>query len=657
MNNKRMGKNAERIQRFVYKKINKQLISVAGSALIVLGSYAIVPVQVLATETATEAETTLVQQSNATLPTIASSELSSETPPTTTNEEPAAQETSPTTTDDAKAQKETEPKPASEEKKSEETDQQADTAKTCAQPQPRANATDEGWEYENRGTYVEITDYKGDLLTITVPAKIDNLPVQINLGTVLKEKMVDVDEIEGVTKTFKIESAGEDETPVKLVGSFRELFAVPSGGGYFSNTTLTSVDFGNADCSEIEDMSYMFNDCNYLQKLDLSGWNVSRVQNMEGMFGHCRQLQDLNLSDWNTSQVQKMNGIFFNNVNLSNLTLSSDFEFKGDTGLRGLPDETSRWVKDDFAEMYDSTDAFIAAHNDLAETATNHTYKIETFSNPTAEGWCFEDKGTYMKITSYNGDPTHITVPAKIYGKPVEIDLGTVLKGKMANENEAVTQTFKIESSGEGETPVKLVGTFKALFARLSGGVYYFNTTLTSVDFGNADCSEIQDMSYMFSHCIQLRDLNVTGWNTSQVQDMTAMFDSCSELQNLDVSSWNTSQVQNMSRMFLVCSQLKELDVSGWKTSQVQDMSYMFTYCSKLQDLDLSSWNTSHVQDMSRMFASCKQLKVLDASGWDTSHVQDMSRMFDSCEQLKVLDASGWDTSHVQDMSRMFDSC
>ncbi|MBO0413546.1 hypothetical protein JZO81_21010, partial [Enterococcus hulanensis] len=158
MNNKRMGKNAERIQRFVYKKINKQLISVAGSVLIVLGSYAIVPVQVLATEIATEAETTQVQQSNTTLPTIASSELSSETPPTTANDEPAPQETPPSTTDDAKAPKETEPKSANEEKKSEETDQQADTAKTRAQAQPLADTNSEGWEYENRGTYVEITD-------------------------------------------------------------------------------------------------------------------------------------------------------------------------------------------------------------------------------------------------------------------------------------------------------------------------------------------------------------------------------------------------------------------------------------------------------------------------------------------------------------------
>ncbi|WP_137664511.1 BspA family leucine-rich repeat surface protein [Enterococcus hulanensis] len=785
MNNKRMGKHAERVQRFVYKKINKQLISVAGSVLIVLGGYAIIPVQVLATETATEAaieaETTQVQQSNTALPTVASSELSSETQPTTANEESAAQEKSPSTTDDAKAPKETEPKPADETKKSEETDQQANTAKTRAQAQPQSDAADEGWEYENRETYVEITDYKGDLVDITVPAKIDGLPVEINLGTVLKEKMANTT---GVTKTFKIESAGEGETPVKLVGTFEKLFYVNLGQ---DNETLTSVDFGNADCSGIQDMSYMFRgcsklrdlnvtgwntsqvqdmtymfsncsklqnldvsswntsqvqtmefmfiecmelkeldlsgwktsqvqdmasmfiSCNQLKELDLSGWDTSNVQDMALMFGNCSQLQDLDLSDWKTSQVQdmyamfqscsqlrkldlsnwetkqvqdmnfmfqectqlqelnlsgwdtssvqKMYSILSRCDNLSKLTLSSDFKFNGNTGLRGLPETTSRWVKDDFAEMYDSTAAFIAAHNNLTETATNHTYKIKDFSNPTAEGWGFVDKGTHMEITSYNGDLTNITVPAKIYGKPVEIDLGTVLKSKMANENEAVTRTFKIEAAGEGETPVKLVGTFKVLFARPSGGVHYFNTTLTSVNFGNADCSEIQDMSYMFSHCNQLRDLNVTDWNTSQVQDMTAMFDSCSELQNLDVSSWNTSQVQNMSYMFLVCSQLKELDVTGWKTSQVQDMSYMFTYCSKLQDLDLSSWNTSHVQDMSRMFASCEQLKVLDVSGWDTSNVHDMTAMFDSCSELKSLNLTGWDTSNVHDMAAMFDSC
>ena len=617
MNKKRMGKHAERIQRFVYKKINKQLISVAGSVLIVLGSYAIVPLQVLATETTTE-EAAQVQPSNGVLPTVASSELGAETPPTTANQEGAAQETPPTTTDDAKAPKETESKAADEAEISEETDQQADTAKTRAQPQPQSDAADEGWEYENRGTYVEITEYTGDVVNITIPAKIEGLPVEINLGTVLKEKMANPQDIP--TETFKIETASEGGTPVKLVGTFEYLFACVYDPTLVEvNNTLISADFGNADCSEIDNMSSMFLFCTQLQKLDLSGWNTSQVQDMSRMFDHCRKLQDLNLSGWNTSQVRDMSRMFDGNDNLSTLTLSSDFEFKGNTDLRGLPndsgDTTYRWVKDDVAAMYDSTAAFIAAHNNLTETATNHTYKIKALDNPTAEGWGFVDKGTYMEITSYNGDPTNITVPAKIYGKPVEINLGTVLKEKMANWDAAPTETFKIETAGEEETPVKLVGTFKDLFARPSGGGGYTpNITLTSVDFENADCSEIENMSSMFSYCTQLEDLNLSGWDTSQVQDMGAMFIRCSQLKDLNLSGWNTSQVQDMSFMFLECSQLKDLNLSGWNTSQVQDMSLMFRNCSQLKELDLSGWNTSQVQDMLWMFNASDNLSTLTLS-------------------------------------------
>ena len=707
MNNKRMGKQAERIQRFVYKKINKQLISVAGSVLIVLGSYAIVPVQVLATETATE-EAAQAQPNTAALPTVASSELASETPPPTANHEGAAQETPPTTTDDAKAQKETEPKSAGETKKSEETDQQADTAKTRAQPQPRANTNSEGWVYENRGTYVEITNYTGDLVNITVPAKIDGLPVEINLGTVLKEKMAN--ENETVTETFKIESAGEGETPVKLVGTFKELFAMPGVAGG-ANSTLTSVDFGNANCSEIEDMSSMFRQCIGLEKLDLSGWNTSRVQSMETMFYDCSQLEELNLTGWNTSKVESMSymfswcsqlkelnnlsgwntsqvqymgsmfygcsqlqeldlagwdtsqiandamgQMFFKSNNLSTLTLSSDFEFKGDTGLRGLSDATSRWVKDDFAAMYDSTDDFIEAHNDLTETATNHTYKIKTLDNPTAEGWWFDDKGSYMEITSYDGDPTNITVPAKIYGKPVEINLGTVLKEKMANKDAAPTEKFRIESVADGEIPVKLVGTFKNLFARFNYTTIE-NDTLQSVDFGNANTTSIDDMSRMFDGCSQLNNLNISGWDTSNVKDMGNMFSSCSSLVSLDVSKWDTSQVEVMLAMFYDCSLLQNLDITYWNTSQVRTMTGMFYNCSNLENLNLSDWNTSQVKQMNYLFYNCSNLENLNLSGWNTSQLESMPSMFYNCSQLKELNLSGWDTSKVENVREIFSGC
>ncbi|MDT2660215.1 BspA family leucine-rich repeat surface protein, partial [Enterococcus hulanensis] len=417
---------------------------------------------------------------------------------------------------------------------------------------------------------------------------------------------------------------------------------------------LEGLDVSKWETSQVQTMEFMFFECIELKELDLSGWNTNKVSHMLNMFTNCTQLQSLNLSGWNTNSVQDMKQMFLSSDNLSTLTLSSDFEFKEDTYLRGLPDATSRWVKDDFAEMYDSTAAFIAAHNDLTETATNHTYKIKDLDNPTAEGWWFDDKGSYMEITSYNGDPTNITVPAKIYGKPVEINLGTVLKNQMANNTEAVTETFKIESSGEGETPVKLVGTFKTLFARPSGGGYYFNTTLTSVDFGNADCSGIQDMSYMFNECSQLKDVNLSGWNTSNVENMSSMFSGCSQLEDLNLSSWNTSQVQDMRFMFIGCSELKELDLTGWNTSKVEGMTHMFSNCSQLRDLNVTGWNTSKVQDMRSMFSGCSELKELDLTDWNTSSVEYMSWMFSGCRQLQDLNLTGWNTSNVWDMGWMF---
>ena len=158
----------------------------------------------------------------------------------------------------------------------------------------------------------------------------------------------------------------------------------------------------------------------------------------------------------------------------------------------------------------------------------------------------------------------------------------------------------------------------------------------------------------MFNWCSQLKDLNLSGWNTSKVQDMSFMFQECSQLKYLNLSGWDTSQVQIMFAMFGGCSQLEDLNLSGWNTNKVENMSSMFNWCSQLKDLNLSGWNTSQVQTMSYMFSDCSQLKDLNLSGWNTSKVENMSSMFSWCSQLQDLNLSGWNTSNVLDMGWMF---
>lgn len=97
-------------------------------------------------------------------------------------------------------------------------------------------------------------------------------------------------------------------------------------------------------------------------------------------------------------------------------------------------------------------------------------------------------------------------------------------------------------------------------------------------------------MESMFSNCIKLEDLDVSGFKTAMVTNMANMFNGCFKQEILDVSGFITANVTNMSHMFMNCSKVKNLDLSGFNTAQVTDMSSMFLNCSTLTSLDLNSF-------------------------------------------------------------------
>ena len=76
------------------------------------------------------------------------------------------------------------------------------------------------------------------------------------------------------------------------------------------------------DTSNVTDMISMFNGCEKLNTLDLSGFDTSEVTNMSSMFCGCKSLSELDLSKFNTGNVTEMGGMFFNCINLSTLNLS-----------------------------------------------------------------------------------------------------------------------------------------------------------------------------------------------------------------------------------------------------------------------------------------------------------------------------------------------
>ena len=165
-----------------------------------------------------------------------------------------------------------------------------------------------------------------------------------------------------------------------------------------------------------------------------------------------------------------------------------------------------------------------------------------------------------------------------------------------------------------------------------------------------------KDSSKLFRQMENLKEIDLTNFDTSNAETMEMMFHYCKSLVNLDLSSFNTSKVTNMSGMFWCLDSLESINLSGFDTSNVTDMSFMF-HAKKLKALDVSNFNTSKVTNMLSMFAVLQTVKKLDLSNFDTSNVTNMSWMFQGASGLESINLANFDTSKVTDMSSMFYLC
>ena len=185
-------------------------------------------------------------------------------------------------------------------------------------------------------------------------------------------------------------------------------------------------------------------------------------------------------------------------------------------------------------------------------------------------------------------------------------------------------------------------------------GMFYSMSNLTSLNLSNFDTSKVTNMRYMFYNTRSLTSLNLSNFDTSKVTDMSYMFNDMLNLTSLDLSNFNTSNVTSMNSMFNNVSNLTSFNLSSFDTSKVKDMNAMFNGMSSLTSLNLSNFNTSNVTNMSQMFCYTSRLTSLNLSNFDTSKVTDMYDMFAGMSSVTSLDLSNFNTSNVTNMSFMF---
>lgn len=182
---------------------------------------------------------------------------------------------------------------------------------------------------------------------------------------------------------------------------------------------------------------------------------------------------------------------------------------------------------------------------------------------------------------------------------------------------------------------------------------------LSKIDADNWKSSTITDLNGMFRNCRSLTSLDISGLDFSNIDDMQGLFSGCQNLSELSLSNSRTASIKTwgVEGMFLNCQKLKSLDLSNFNTSGVTDMSSVFFQCYALESLDLSGWDTSNVSNMTRMFFGCSALQHINLSAFDTQNVTNMYEIFSGCSNLRSLDLSNWTTPQVTDLSYAFQGC
>ena len=92
---------------------------------------------------------------------------------------------------------------------------------------------------------------------------------------------------------------------------------------FFNCESLKSLDLSNLDTSNVVSMSYLFSGCISLSSLNISNFNTSKTINMVQLFGNCYSLKSLDLSRFNTYKVRIMTQMFLNCYSLESLNLSN----------------------------------------------------------------------------------------------------------------------------------------------------------------------------------------------------------------------------------------------------------------------------------------------------------------------------------------------
>ena len=290
---------------------------------------------------------------------------------------------------------------------------------------------------------------------------------------------------------------------------------------FYRCTNLKEINLKNMKTGRIKDMSYLFSSCNSLQKIDLTNFITDRVEYMNDMFSSCLSLKEINLSNFNTENVNNIQNMFndcssLEKINLLNFRTDNIFDmscaFNGCSSLKEL--DLSNFKTDKVGAMFS----------------------------------LFRKCSSLKQINISNFNTKNV------------IDMSSLFQGCSSLKELNLSHFFT---------------------DKVTDISYMFDgcSSLKKLNISNFNTSEVTNMSYMFNECSSLDELMIDNFKTYKVTNMSHMFNNCSSLKKMDLSNFTFENV-DVSYLFSKCFLLDEVDFQNLNADELVNMNGMFSGCS-----------------------------------------------------------------------------
>ena len=301
----------------------------------------------------------------------------------------------------------------------------------------------------------------------------------------------------------------------------------------------------------LNDLSFMFFNCQNLEKVDFSSYDMTNITDMKCIFSGCSNLKIVDLSTLRTNNYISLGNVFSGCLSLKIVDFPLTYRSINITDL----DRTF----------------FSCSSLESINLLSFNTIKVEDMDR--LFSGCNSLKTVDLSSFQTNN--------AKL------MSLMFAFCTNLKSVNLSNFDTRNVESMND---------------------MFFDCRALLTLDLSSFDTSKVKEMQYMFMGCFSLKEINLSSFNTINVINMSNMFHGCVSLKFLDLSSFKTPNLTTIDLMFTGCEQLESIDLSSFTTINVKLGNEMLNNLKYFGDQIIQMFNSLQFT-FQNIFLGCKSLK------------------------------------------------